>query len=82
MVKNLPANARDAGDPDSNPGSGRSPGVGSGNLVLSSIIQYYPVLSISVHPRLHMCFDRIKLSILGILKRKEKVNLMLILALF
>ena len=30
MVKNLPANA---GDPGSIPGSGRSPGVGNGNLL-------------------------------------------------
>ena len=30
-VKNLPANARDAGDSNSIPGSGRSPGEGSGN---------------------------------------------------
>ena len=30
-VKNLPANARDAGDMNSIPGSGRSPGVGNGN---------------------------------------------------
>ena len=31
MVKNLPASAVDAGDVGSIPGSGRSPGVGSGN---------------------------------------------------
>ena len=31
MVKNLPASAVDAGDMGSIPGSGRSPGVGSGN---------------------------------------------------
>ena len=31
MVKNLPANAGDARDKSSIPGSGRSPGVGSGN---------------------------------------------------
>ena len=30
MVKNLPANA---GDPGSNPGSGRSPGEGNGNPI-------------------------------------------------
>ena len=32
MVKNLPANARDTGDTGLIPGSGRSPGVGNGNL--------------------------------------------------
>ena len=32
MVKNLPANARAAGDPDAMLGSGRYPGGGSGNL--------------------------------------------------
>ena len=31
VVKNLPANARDAGGRGSVPGSGRSPGEGSGN---------------------------------------------------
>ena len=31
MVKNLPANAGDEGDTDSNPGSGRSPGGGNSN---------------------------------------------------
>ena len=31
MVKNLPANAGDAGDVGSIPGSRRSPGVGNGN---------------------------------------------------
>ena len=31
MVKNLPANAGDSGDMGSITGSGRSPGVGSGN---------------------------------------------------
>ena len=31
MVKNAPANARDARDAGLIPGSGRSPGVGSGN---------------------------------------------------
>ena len=30
-VKNLPANAGDTGDAGSEPGSGRSPGVGNGN---------------------------------------------------
>ena len=32
VVKNLPANAGDARDEGSIPGSGRSPGVGNGNL--------------------------------------------------
>ena len=31
VVKNLPANTGDAGEADSIPGSGRSPGVGNGN---------------------------------------------------
>ena len=31
MVKNVPANAGDSRDVSSNPGSGRSPGVGNGN---------------------------------------------------
>ena len=31
VVKNLPANAGDARDTGSTPGSGRSPGVGNGN---------------------------------------------------
>ena len=31
VIKNLPANAGDARDAGSIPGSGRSPGVGSGN---------------------------------------------------
>ena len=31
VVKNLPANAGDAGNADSIPGSGRSPGVRNGN---------------------------------------------------
>ena len=34
MVKNLPANVGDAEDMNSIPGSGRSPGVGNGNLLL------------------------------------------------
>ena len=33
VVKNLPANAGDTGDVGSIPGSGRSPGVGNGNLL-------------------------------------------------
>ena len=36
MVKKLSANARDAGDPGSVPGLGRSPGEGNGNP-----LQYY-----------------------------------------
>ena len=31
MVKNPPASGGDAGDAESTPGSGRSPGVGNGN---------------------------------------------------
>ena len=37
MVKNLPV---DAGDPGSIPGSGRSPGVGNGNLLQYSCLEY------------------------------------------
>ena len=35
MVKNLPANVRDARDANLTPGSGRSPGVGNGNPLLA-----------------------------------------------
>ena len=38
-VKNLPANARDAGDSNSIPGSGRSPGEGSGNPLQYSCLE-------------------------------------------
>ena len=31
VIKNLPANAGDVGDPDSIPGLGRSPAAGNGN---------------------------------------------------
>ena len=34
MVKNAPANAGDSRDVSSNPGSGRSPGVGNGNTLV------------------------------------------------
>ena len=37
-VKNLPANAGDAGDPGSIPGSGRSPGGRNGNLLQCSCL--------------------------------------------
>ena len=33
VVKNLPANAREAGTADSVPGLGRSPGVGNDNIL-------------------------------------------------
>ena len=36
MVKDLPADARDAGDTGSIPESGRSPGVGNGNPLWNS----------------------------------------------
>ena len=39
MVKNLPANAGDAGDIDSIPGSGRVPGIGNGNLLQYSCLE-------------------------------------------
>ena len=39
MVKNPPANSRDIRDPDSIPGSGRSPGGENGNLVLYSCLK-------------------------------------------
>ena len=38
-VKNLPANAGDARDTGSVPGSGRSPGVGNGNPLLYSFLE-------------------------------------------
>ena len=39
MVKNLLANAGDPGDSGSIPGSGRSPGVGNGNLLQYSCLE-------------------------------------------
>ena len=39
MIKNLPASAGDAGDVGSIPGSGRSSGVGNGNLVWYSCLE-------------------------------------------
>ena len=39
MVKNLPANASDAGDMGSIPGSERSPGEGNGNLLQYSCLE-------------------------------------------
>ena len=39
MVKNPPANARDAGDAGLIPGSGRSPGEGNGNPVQYSCLE-------------------------------------------
>ena len=39
MVKNPPANAGDAGDEGSIPGSGRSPGAGNGNLLQYSCLE-------------------------------------------
>ena len=39
MVKNLPANAGDAGDPHLIPGSGRSPGGGNGNPLQYSCLK-------------------------------------------
>ena len=39
MVKNLPASARDTGDPGSIPGSGRSPGGGHGNPLQDSCLE-------------------------------------------
>ena len=39
MVKNPPANAGNTGDSDSIPGSGRSPGGGNGNPLLSSCLE-------------------------------------------
>ena len=39
MVKNLPANAEDAGDIDSIPGPGRSPGGGNGNPLQYSCLK-------------------------------------------
>ena len=39
VVKNLPANVGDARDSDSIPGSGRSPGVGSGKPLQYSCLE-------------------------------------------
>ena len=39
VVKNLPANARATGDPDSIPGSGRPPGEGNGNPLQYSCLE-------------------------------------------
>ena len=39
VVKNLPANARDAGDASSTPGLGRSPGEGNGNPLQYSCLE-------------------------------------------
>ena len=39
MVKNLPANARDARDSGLIPGLGRSPAVGNGNLLQYSYLE-------------------------------------------
>ena len=39
VVKNLPANTGDARDRGSIPGSGRSPGVGKGNLLQYSYLE-------------------------------------------
>ena len=39
VVKNLPANAGDAGDAGSIPGSGRSPGEGNGNPLQYSCLK-------------------------------------------
>ena len=39
MLKNLPANARDAGDVGSVPGLERSPGVGTGDLLQYSCLE-------------------------------------------
>ena len=39
MVKNPPADVENIGDIDSIPGSGRSPGVGNGNLLQYSCLE-------------------------------------------
>ena len=39
MVKNLPVNAGDTRDADSIPGSGRSPGIGTGNPLQYSCLE-------------------------------------------
>jgi len=41
VVKNLPANGGDSRDPSSIPGSGRSPGVGSGNPLWHSCLENF-----------------------------------------
>ena len=42
VVKHLPANAGDAGDVGSIPGSGRSPGGGNGNPLQHSCLEKIP----------------------------------------
>ena len=42
VVKNLPANARDARDEDSIPGSGRSPGVPAGIVTAPAFVEMVP----------------------------------------
>ena len=39
MIKNMPANAGDTGDLGLVPGSGRSPGIGNGNLLHFSCLE-------------------------------------------
>ena len=39
VIENPPANAEDTGDMGSNPGLGRSPGVGNGNLFQYSCLE-------------------------------------------
>ena len=41
MIRNLPANAGDAGEMGSIPGPGRSPGVGNGNPLQYSCLENY-----------------------------------------
>ena len=43
MVKNLPANAGNARDSGSIPGSGRSPGVGNGEMAIHSSIPAWEI---------------------------------------
>ena len=57
MVKNLPANAEDAddaGDTDSNPGSGKSPREGNGNLLLYSLANHPVFLARESHEQRNM----------------------------
>ena len=49
MVKNLPANARDARDESLIPGSGRSSGVGNGNPLQYSCLENFTDKGATIH---------------------------------
>ena len=49
MIKNLPANARDARDASLIPGSGRSSGVGNGNPLQYSCLENFTDRGATIH---------------------------------